>query len=290
MTTREQRFNGGADGTTFTAANSSADGSDAVFVVIGGGTATYETTGAKEGTGLHVVNANGAAATIIGWDSTFTGLTFTARGYITFNADTTANGLSLVQVRTAAGSIGGLQLNTGRSLQCVYGGSGTAMPGSAYVITLGTRYRFEMVITPGTTSTSGSFRYMLYADDSTEALVDVTVTGKDLRSQPVASVRWGKTGTAGDADIVFEEFIASDEHAAPFGPIAQPLGASWTVEVAGDGSRDVTATVTVTDGTPPFTYAYNWGDGSTEGSTAVETHTYAADGTYTVTCDVQDSA
>jgi len=289
--TLQQHFNGGADGTAFTAANSDDDGSSPCFLIIGAGTATYQASGAKMGLCLRVVNANGGAATITGWDSSFTGTTFTARGYITFNTDTSAVGLSPVQVRTAGGSIGGLQYNTGRSLQAVYGASGSALPGSAYVVTLGARYRFELVITPGTTATSGSFRYMLYADDATTALIDVTVTGKDLRSQPVSSFRWGKTGTAGDADILFEEFIASDEHPAPFGPVVQAFAASWEIApIDGGAPLTVTGTVTASGGVPPYTYTWDWGDGSgAYVGTASETHTYADEGNYNATCSVKDA-
>lgn len=292
MARREQRFNGGADGDAFTAATSDDDGSDLITTFVPGGcTVTYQAADAKEGRALRVVGNSAAAATIIGWDSVFTGLTFTARGYITFYADTTVSGLAPVQVRTAAGSIGGLQFNTGRVLQAVYGSGGTALPSSQYTVTLGTRYRYEFVITPGTTATSGSFRYMLYADDSTTALIDVTATGKDLRSQPVASFRWGKTGTAGSIDALFEDVIAADDHPAPFGPFALPLSASWTVTpAAGPRPLTVTATVTVTDGVPPYAYAYDWGDGSTAGSTATETHTYTTAGTFSPTCDVTDAS
>ncbi len=62
--------------------------------------------------------------------------------------------------------------------------------------------------------------------------------------------------------------------------------ASPTVAVQ---SQPVTFTVTTTGGTPPFTYAWNFGDGA-GASVQSPTHAYAAVGTYTASVVVNDSA
>jgi PKD repeat protein len=50
----------------------------------------------------------------------------------------------------------------------------------------------------------------------------------------------------------------------------------------------VDASASVADGTDALTYAWNWGDGSTDGTGKTASHTYAAPGDYTVTLTVTD--
>jgi PKD repeat protein len=68
-------------------------------------------------------------------------------------------------------------------------------------------------------------------------------------------------------------------------PVANPGGpyttTDGTVQFDGSGSSD-------SDGNLPLTYAWDFGDGST-GTGAQPTHTYAANGIYTVTLNVTDS-
>jgi len=51
----------------------------------------------------------------------------------------------------------------------------------------------------------------------------------------------------------------------------------------------VTFSATVAAGTPPFTYAWDWGDGTAPGDGQYATHAYAALGTYTVTLTVANT-
>lgn len=72
--------------------------------------------------------------------------------------------------------------------------------------------------------------------------------------------------------------------------VAEAVSATWTVlPASGNAPLTVVASVTVTGGFPPYTYSYNWGDGSTTGSTNNEQHVYVQPGNYSPTCDVTDS-
>jgi hypothetical protein len=59
----------------------------------------------------------------------------------------------------------------------------------------------------------------------------------------------------------------------------------------GDGTYTCTATCTAANGSAPYHYEWNWGDAaSDQDTTATASHTYAATGTYLVSCEVRDSA
>ena len=72
--------------------------------------------------------------------------------------------------------------------------------------------------------------------------------------------------------------------------VTGPLTASFTFSPTNPAIGDtVTFSGTASGGTPPYTYAWSFGDGQ-KGTGASPTHAYAASGTFTVTMNVSDSA
>jgi len=57
----------------------------------------------------------------------------------------------------------------------------------------------------------------------------------------------------------------------------------------GDAPFNLTFTSTVNSGTEPYTFSWDFGDGSAESSEQNPAHTYNTAGTYTATCTVNDS-
>jgi len=68
----------------------------------------------------------------------------------------------------------------------------------------------------------------------------------------------------------------------------QPLVASFTVTGTLQQFAIVTFTATVTGGTAPYAFSWNFGDNSAAGTGNPTTHTYATSGTFTVTLTVTD--
>jgi PKD repeat protein len=70
-----------------------------------------------------------------------------------------------------------------------------------------------------------------------------------------------------------------------------PLSASATgTPATGNAPLDVSFTGSATGGTGPYSYSWNFGDGSAASTTQNPSHTYTAAGTYTATLTVTDSA
>jgi PKD repeat protein len=73
---------------------------------------------------------------------------------------------------------------------------------------------------------------------------------------------------------------------APSGALQVSAGSSQS----GTEGKAVTFSGSVSGGTAPYTYSWTFGDGTTASGTATPAHTYAKDGTYTVTLTAKDSA
>ena len=68
-----------------------------------------------------------------------------------------------------------------------------------------------------------------------------------------------------------------------------PLSATFTVSANPSIGNPVTFTATVTGGTTPYSFSWNFGDGSALGTTNPVTHTYTSKGAETVTLTVTDA-
>lgn len=77
---------------------------------------------------------------------------------------------------------------------------------------------------------------------------------------------------------------------APTPPPAKPLVVSFTWSSSTTVQRTVTFVSSVSGGTPPYVYSWDFGDGSIAGYGASTSHSYATSGNFTVVLRVTDSA
>jgi endoglucanase len=170
-----------------------------------------------------VSSPNPANGNVFGWDSVFSATgsqSLTMRGYIRLNADTSGDGASLAQSRTAASFGNSIRQDTGRKV------SGTSRTGAAigqYVVTLGTWYMVEQKQFPGTTTTDGRVIHRLYNLAGT-LLASGDLVNTAAGAAALTSFRMGKTGAVGTVNADFAAFAVSDTMGADewFGPLVPP--------------------------------------------------------------------
>lgn len=135
------------------------------------------------------------------------------------------------------------------------------------------------------------FSYTIKWGDGTSSVV----TNTGFISPYPATASHNYTGAASYTVTVF----AQDAQTPPIGQVGESSFASVSVAsvVAGDFSlsttsivtgQSVTFTAAISGGVPPYTYFWNYGDGSTDTGASVA-HTFAASGNYNVTVTVTDS-
>jgi large repetitive protein len=142
-------------------------------------------------------------------------------------------------------------------LMCTMSSAGTADPD-------GDQLRYSWAFGDGATSTSASPSRTFAA----EGTYSVTLTVTDV---------WGRTGIA-THDVTVS---GSPAGGAPVAVIATPVCSSLSCSFDGSGSSDAGGSVA--------SYAWSFGDGTPTASGSTTAHTYAADGTYTVSLTVTDN-
>lgn len=112
-------------------------------------------------------------------------------------------------------------------------------------------------------------------------------TGVTCPTNKIGFVKYTVSGDSLTATTVLNggETFDSFSITAATGPGG--LTNSFTYTTSG---RTVTTTASASGGTSPYTHTWTWGDGSPTETGASLSHTYAADGSYTVTLSTTDSA
>ena len=164
------------------------------------------------------------SATVIG-NISVSGTTLAVRSYHRFDMATTANGVSIAAIRNAGGNCAQITQNTDGTLRSTYGTGGTTgttggSPGSL------TWFRLEQLITPGSTTSSGKFRWAWYWGNDLVAQYDSgDLGGLNLGGSGGAAlslVRLGKNGAAGTVVGNIDDIAVDDTATAFLGPSAAP--------------------------------------------------------------------
>jgi hypothetical protein len=252
MTTRANNLEGGTNGVAilttdtgsgdaFTQASSTANQTTTRY---------YTNVSPIKGSLSARLTYDATGTVLLGWDAAFnqgtsplTNGQLIIRFYFKALADSSATNTSLFQWRNATTFGGSIGLSPGLILRALTR-TGTTIGTSSYVISLNTVYRVEMIVDPGTSTTTGRVRYAIYLGDSTTNLLTtaVDVSGIDCGSAPITSARWGKTAAAGTCDYVVDALYADDVSTAYIGPVA--AASPPTVTVGGPVTTTLGATTT----------------------------------------------
>lgn len=234
-----QNSGGGAsNGTSVTLGNSDDNGAGNKLDVKSGNVTYTNTWYGSAGTGFKCQGGSGSPA-LVGWDSTVA-----LSDVVSAPAKSSRQGLvipgppaatcNIIQVRTASGQAGNVQLRTDRKLNVVDAG-GTIRYTTTTALTVDTKYRVEWRVKKGTSSSDGTIEFALYAHGSGTPIETYgPVTNVNQGTSDFIGFRRGElTGVATPFAIYFFD-ISEDDSEALLGLAVGPSAPSFTVDVIYD--------------------------------------------------------
>lgn len=167
------------------------------------------------------------------------------RTVVRFNATTTTGTVTqrLVEFRTASASAGYFGVNPAGKFS--FHDSPDSVITSSTAANPGTTVRIELAHTPGTTTTSGVVEVNVYSTaDGSTTLWSQTITGANLGSAALASLRFGSTASPTAAYTVnYDDIVTDDAMASGFiGPVVNQGNASLNVAASATDTVVVSTT------------------------------------------------
>ncbi len=226
MALRENNAEGSAPGTTIAASQTgSGDAFDSV-AFNGTGTAKYTDDTAMHGSqSYNFLTPAGSHSALAVFDGA-NDLSCAVRFYLRLVHRPSAV-MQLLTVRnTAAGNVGGINLNVGPIILQLVNSAGAAVFSFSKPLTTGVWYRVEVSYTVDTTSTGlGTLAYYL-GDSTTPVEAPGTVTTANFGTANVSGIRIGKTTTSSAAANFYMDDIAFNNGTSTFIGGYSPTGSS----------------------------------------------------------------
>lgn len=290
MTLVTNSAEGQVNTTAVTAANSGGASGTAFSLVAKNGTlATFSTDHAMHGSESYKLATINASGCILGWTS-YNSASGALRGYLYMPALPDVLTPFVCAVNTSSANMAVLYVYPAGNLS-VRNGAGTEVLKSTSTLSAATWYRFELQVTAGASTSTGTLQAAVYAGDGATAVGDCHYSSTTTNTGTVnlGSARFGVPQAVTTANTYYIDDLAANDGATSFiGAPGVPPVAAFTFGTAArvasfDGSTSsATSPATITG------YAWDYGDTGT-GTGATPTHTYSAAGAYTVTLTVTDS-
>lgn len=197
---------GQATGTVPTTGNTGGGSGDAFqTVALAAGGCTFSNAQAFAGNNSYNFNASATGASTLGW--TFTGTPSAAsRAYLRLGQAPTA--ALDVMVFRSSGNAMKIQLQASTARILVQNTSGTTIYAGA-TPELGTWYRVEIRVVPGSGATDGTIAYALFAGASTTPIDTYSATDVNAGTALITGARYGHLNSGPTADIFIDEMACT---------------------------------------------------------------------------------
>lgn len=275
MTTQQQHYEGQANGTGVTVANSTTYGdSPSSSVSTTNGTVAYSSDVSMHGTRSIKLTMNSGATSMNLWNALGGISTTSCAGRLYFNLGAyPSSAVRFLSIRTSASTgaeVGGMNINPNGTIATT-DTSGVYLNQSSsttQVLALNTWYRVEMAM--NVSATAGQYKTAVYAGDSTSAYYSYTSANTlNTGTTNISEIRVGHVSTAGTFanPWYLDDFAIADGTTAFLG-VYTPSGPSINTSVVpGYAKLDATGSAAVNGGA--LTYSLSPTTGVIQPSTGI---------------------
>lgn len=249
-------FEGGTDGTTWTAPTSGGGSGTALTTAQGTGAVFIFSAAAACQGSLGLRMTIGSNASYVRGDDPRSDASPSLRGGMRrgfkYHSQPTATVfIGQVRTQTDANVVSATILNTG-AIRIIVGASTTLYTSSTGLMTAGSLYNFELIYTPGASTTTATIEFRLAGNDDTQILAQ-TFTNVDVgTTDPAARFRFGgMSGTTGWTYDYMDSLRWGHKATGWFGPIANQLPVASVPpyqNLSTPGSTTVTVIASDSDG------------------------------------------
>lgn len=253
-------FEGQADGSAVTPANSGATGDDpfAVVSATGGAALAYSNAWAAHGTGsLSLTNQIVGSVGLVGYAG-YSASSMTSRFYAAFQGPPTSADLIFAQFRSATGPLFSLRYKMDGTIG-VDMPNGTTLDSSTYTLPINQKLRFEW--SANISPTAGGVIADVYTLDSTTSLGRIGQLTVDSGSTLLAAARWGKiNSTSAIASWRIDDIAVKDAQTTYLGPYVPPASGPaitatadsdvWLIKASGADTYTISPSAGVTQHAP----------------------------------------
>lgn len=219
---------GFADGTAVTTANSDDNGAGTPLstVTTTGGALTYSTNTPRAAGALSFRQAVGTSGNaFLRFAAGLAGTTMACRLYFVLESAALTGSTTIIRLLNGSSAAMGQLRLTSALVPGLLNGAGSVMVLGSASLTVGTLYRFEAWVTPGTTTTTGRVYMALYEGDSTTPLIEYASTAYNAGTATTPrSVEVGRSSTAAGAFTIRTDELVLDDGIGEtlIGPVPNP--------------------------------------------------------------------